>query len=245
MKSRSGPGSDRALFGPAQLPALTTAVCELSWLQSRGYSDRSSLKLVGDRHDLVSRQRTAVQRCSCPDAAVDDRRGRRLPVGALRGRRLAVDGFNAIILVETALAGAVVLVGRDGCCRDLASVHGSYRQARQTDRALELLGQTLTTLAPDRVDWCLDRPVSNSGRLGALMEQMAHQQGWPWSVELRNNPDRVLAEDGDAVVISSDAWVLDNCAAWSDLVGHTLRLQVPDAWLLDLGSAKPIAGEDT
>ena len=232
---RSGPKSDRIHFAPPGQPALVTAVAELSWLLSRGYNGRSALKLVGDRHDLVRRQRTAVLRCSAPERAVADRAGRRLEPGALAGERLAVDGFNAIILVESALAGGVVLLGRDGCCRDLASVHGSYRQADHTAQALELLGQAMADLGPASVDWCLDRPVSNSGRLAALMEQLADQRGWPWRVELRNNPDRALAADGDAVVVSSDAWVLDNCQRWSDVVGHMIRERVPDAWLVDLG----------
>ncbi len=237
---RSGPKTDREHFGPAGRPALVTAVDELSWLLSRGYNDRSALKLVGDRHDLVRRQRTAVVRCSAPDDDVADRARRRLDPAALRGQRLAVDGFNAIILVESALAGGVVLLGRDGCCRDLASVHGSYRQADHTARALELLGQAMADLGPTSVDWCLDRPVSNSGRLAATMELLAAERGWPWRVELRNNPDRVLAEDRDAVVVSSDAWVLDSCARWSDVVGHLVRARVPDAWLVDL--APPACG---
>ena len=234
MSNHLGPKNDHALFGPEQRPGLVTAVRELSWLLSRGYNDRSSLKLVGDRHDLIRRQRTAVLRCSCPDAAKIDRRARRLELDALRGRRLAVDGLNAIILVETALAGGVVLVGRDGCCRDLASVHGSYRQARHTAGALEALGQALAELGPRQVSWCLDRPVSNSGRLATLMNKLAGDRDWPWTVELRNNPDRVLAERPDDVVVaSSDAWVLDNCGPWCDVVGHAVR-RVADVWLLDL-----------
>lgn len=234
MGSRAPAETDPALFGPGQRPALVTAVEELSWLQSRGYNDRSSLKLVGDRHDLVRRQRRAVLSCCCGDAARERRRRRRLQAGALGGQRLAVDGFNAIILVETALAGGLVLLGRDGCCRDLASVHGSYRQVRHTVRALELLGRTLADLGPAHVGWCLDRPVSNSGQLASLISELAREHGWPWSVQLHNNPDRVLAE-GREVVVSSDAWVLDNCARWCDVVGQTVRRHLPDAWLLDLG----------
>lgn len=245
MKCSSGDESDRELFAPSRRPALVTAVQELSWLLSRGYNDRSCLKLVGDRHDLVRRQRRAVLSCSCPGASARGRRARRLASAAVRDRRLVVDGFNVIILVETALAGGLVLLGRDGCCRDLASVYGSYRQARYTVGALELIGQTLDDLGPAQVTWCLDRPVSNSGQLAALMGEMARERSWPWSVELRNNPDRVLAEAREDVVVTSDAWVLDNCATWCDVVGRTVRQHLPDAWLLDLGSATQIVGEET
>ena len=53
---------DLRLFGADALPALRTAAVELAWLLMRGYAHESSLKLVGDRHGLESRQRLAVSR---------------------------------------------------------------------------------------------------------------------------------------------------------------------------------------
>src|SRR4051794_18466345 len=60
---------DLVLFGAAALPALVEAVADLSWLWDRGYAELSSLKLVGDRHALTERQRMAVRRSSCAEAA--------------------------------------------------------------------------------------------------------------------------------------------------------------------------------
>ena len=72
-------------------------------------------------------------------------------------------------------------------------MHGSYRQVSETRPALELLGQTSTDLGAAECRWFLDRPVSNSGRLKALMEELAAARGWPWRVELVPDPDAVLA----------------------------------------------------
>jgi hypothetical protein len=74
------------------------------------------------------------------------------------------------------------------------------------------------------VRWYLDRPVANSGRLRALLLEIAERRGWPWTVELVTNPDAVLIEQA-GVVATSDAWILDHCAAdsrWFDLLGSLL-----------------------
>lgn len=73
----------------------------------------SSLKIVGDRHSLVDRQRMAVRRSSCTDRSLADRRARRADPESLRGLPLRIDGFNALLTVEAALGGGVVLIGRD------------------------------------------------------------------------------------------------------------------------------------
>ena len=83
----------------------------------------------------------------------------------LAGRRVDLDGFNVLTTVEAALSGGVVIVGRDGCYRDMASMHGSYRKVTETRPALMLIGEVLAELGTGECQWYLDQPVSNSGRL--------------------------------------------------------------------------------
>ena len=65
-RKHRGPHPDDArLFGPEAVPLLRYASEDLAWLLSKGYASPSSLKLVGDRYDLVARQRTAVARATC------------------------------------------------------------------------------------------------------------------------------------------------------------------------------------
>jgi len=225
---------DDNLFAPLHLPTLRRAVAELSWLLSRGYSARSALKLVGDRHALQLRQRTAVARCACSDEQRQLRRQRQLPTAALADEVLAVDGLNVLIIVESALSGGLLLRGRDGCFRDLASIHGTYRAVQETPSAAVLLGEVLCELGCREVRWYLDRPVSNSGRLKTLLGETAAAAGWPWRIELCYNPDRLLA-GGSAPVASSDGWIIERCERWVDLVGEVLARRVPERWALDLG----------
>ena len=149
---------------------------------------------------------------------------------------LSVDGFNCIVTVEAALAGAVVLLCRDGWHRDVASVHGSYRKVAQTEDAAVLLGESLERAGAGATTWLLDRPVSNSGRLRALLLDVAERRGWRWTVELPNDQDRLLKR-GEAVAATSDGGVLDEGPPCCDLAGASVRAGAPGAWLLDLRTA--------
>lgn len=231
--SRGPAPDDLQLFGERELPRMRTAMAELAWLLNRGYAESSALKLVGDRHELRARQRTAVLRCVCTDTQLEGRRARQLEPNAIAGRPLALDGFNVLIVIESALSGGVVLRGRDGFLRDMASVHGSYRRGEQTLAASVAIGEQLAKLAPSSVLWLLDRPVSNSGRLKTALDELAQARGWAWTIELDYAPDRRLAEFA-GVVASGDAWILDHAEHSVDLTAAVIGACCPSAWIIDL-----------
>lgn len=219
--------SDARLFDAAAVLRLREALFELSWLLSRGYTETAALKIVGDRHGLHKRQRMALRRSACSDAQLQLRVPKRSPDLAMQ--QVGVDGFNSIITFEAMLSGGPIFVGRDGVRRDIASVHGSYRRVEETDAAIDVIA---SLLHPARsVTWFLDRPISNSGSLAQRLRGRAEEQELPWTVEVVNSPDRELVAMTDAIVASSDSWILDHARRWMDLGslfgGESL-------WLLDL-----------
>jgi hypothetical protein len=233
-RHRGAHPEDARLFDDVWLAALRVATSELSWLLGRGYQAKSALKLVGDRHSLRERQRLAVARAACAEASCRRRRASRLDGAEVAGEDVVVDGFNLIITLEAALSGGVLVAGRDGCVRDLSSVHGSYRAVEETERAVVLAGESLAALAPASVLWLLDRPVSNSGRLAERVRAVAAERGWPWRVEVEFNPDREIVNSG-RVAVTSDSNVLDGVARWLDLGRLVVERHVPGAWVIDLG----------
>jgi len=241
-KHRGRHPDDDRLFAPRTHESLRMAVGECSWLLTRGYAEPSALKLVGDHHNLTSRQRMAVRRAACPDAALVERGRKRIGPDGLAGRALAIDGYNVLITIEAALSGGLVFIGRDGCYRDLASVHGTYRKVEETIPAVELIFACVTELAPAQVTLLLDRPVANSGRLRGLIEERVTAAGTEgdapvvWSIELADRPDAVLSEF-HGVVASSDSIILDRCHAWIDLAAHIIDDRLPKSSLIDLRSA--------
>jgi hypothetical protein len=236
MHHRGQHPGDEERFAPGVTARLRQAVFELSWLWSRGYADESTLKLVGDRHALDARQRLAVRRCACTDEALAARSARRAPRAAVRGAPLLIDAFNLVLSIEAALGGAVLLLGRDGCIRDMAGVHGSYRKVAETRPALEVLARTLASLGAGPCRWFLDKPVSNSGRLRALILATARLHGFDWEAELVPDPDAELQRDAAAaLVVSSDHVILDHCGGWFPLATEAVaQLPAAPVRLLDL-----------
>ena len=233
-RSHRGPDPhDPRAFDLDTRPALCAAVADLSWLLDRGYTPTAALKLVGDRWLLTERQRRAALRCACPDALLARRLCRRIEPEELAGQPVALDGFNVLTTIEAALGGAVVLLGRDGCLRDIAGVHGTYRKVEETVPAVQLVGDVLDELDAGACTWLLDSPVSNSGRLRACLIELASRQGWDWRVELVMNPDTALASTAD-VVASADSVILDRCARWLNLARLAVEARIPGAFLVDL-----------
>ena len=229
-RKHRGPGpQDADWFGADTQTGLVSAVADLSWLLSRGYAEASSLKLVGDRYRLVERQRVAVLRSSCSDAALASRQSRRIDHQSLEGRPLRIDGFNLILTLESALGGGVVLGGRDGCYRDLASVHGTYRRVEETQLALDLAARWLAEWGAGPCVWLLDAPVSNSGRLAAMIRAVKPT----WSAEVVPDPDKILIQPGE-LVVSADSAILDRCGEWVNLARGFIDAGVPAAFVVDL-----------
>jgi hypothetical protein len=224
---------DAALFAPELWPKLREASHDLWWLLDRGYSAKSSLALVGNRFALTQRQRLALARCSCRATERDRRRSHVVADVALRGEALWIDGYNLLITIEVALGGGVILIGRDGACRDLASQHGTYRTVEETTAALTLIGEHLAVAGVTSAHWLLDRPVSNSGRLKQILLTQAAERNWNWSIDLEFSPDAVLSRC-DAIVVSSDSAVLDRCARWTNLARTLIATAVPTAHVLEL-----------
>ena len=231
-KHRGPHPEDETLFSADQVPALRSAASHLSWLLSRGYALPSSLKLVGDRFLLKERQRTAVKRATCSDQQKIERARTQLRSDEIAGRSILVDGFNLTTTIEASLSGGVLLRCQDGCIRDMASMHGSYRKVTETEPALLLIGRQFAERSLTSVTWLLDQPVSNSGRLRKLIENLALEHEWPWTVELVPDPDVILRETSD-LIVTADSGILDECVQWWNAAESMLD-QTQPPWLIDL-----------
>ena len=252
--------ADAELFAPGQLDRLRAAVADFSMLLTKGYADKSALTLVGDRFSLTQRQRLAVMRNACSDQQLHSRLERRVPVGDLVGQPIAIDGYNLLITIEAAMSGGLIFKGRDGCFRDLASIHGTYRKVEETIPAINLIGQFLMQIrtAEVRVEgilpsdrgrdaldtaipqalWLLDSPVSNSGRLKTLFGQRALEHNWPWEIRLTISPDAELRKT-DEIVVSTDSAVLDACQRWTNLAAEIITRELPQTVVLDIAASPP------
>jgi hypothetical protein len=226
---------DAKLFAPSQIPALREAVADFSWLLGRGYASKSALQLVGNRFSLHERQRLAVMRCSCSETARHERAQTRVEIEDIARQTLHLDGYNILTIVESALAGGVVLQGWDAVFRDIASMHGTFRRVEETQPAIELIGEWLHRWGVEKVVWWLDSPVSNSGRLKTALLETAGQHGWIWEAHLVFDADAALKKlEGPGIVATADSVILDAGMPWVNLGREIIERAVPTAWVLDL-----------
>jgi hypothetical protein len=225
--------ADEKLFATEAISDLRSALADFSLLLTKGYAEKSALKLVCDKFSLTERQRLAVMRSACSDQQLASRSEHRIEAKNLAGQPVAVDGYNVLITVEAAMSSGVIFKGRDGCFRDLASIHGTYRKVTETIPALRMIGGFLKEIAAGKVQWLLDSPVSNSGRLKTLIGELAHQNNWDWEIELLLSPDAELKKT-DLIVASSDSVILDGCKIWTNLAAEIITQKLPLATVIDL-----------
>lgn len=223
---------DENTFDEASLRRLRAAVYDLSWLLSRGYAPKAALELAGNHYQLSARQRLAVAH------AAFDSSDRKTPLSlkALEGQELIIDGFNLLILIETALGGGIVIRCADGCYRDIESVYGSYRMTYETEDAIALIGETLAAQQPKSVLWLFDRPVSNSGRVSDFINKIAAENNWPFLAKAVERVDTLLVES-KRVAITSDSAILNKSAAWCNLAAYLIENRITDANIIDLRPA--------
>ncbi len=226
-KNRGKEGRDDQFFGTASaVQRIQEAVEDLSFLWEKDYGEKSSLELVGNRYRLSARQQKALRGMSAGISKCKAREAKRKSLDQLQGEELYIDGFNVLILLESLLSEAYIFQGKDGCYRDLSSVHGTYRKVNQTIPALEKMGTLLQKYELSKITWLLDKPVSNSGKLKKLLESIADENNYHWEVLLDFNPDKTLSECGQTVV-TSDAYILDECTSWCNLVAYFIPQNYP------------------
>lgn len=157
---------------------------------------------------------------------------KRLSSDELKSGCTNIDGFNLLITLEVALSGGTLIIGSDGCIRDLAGLRGTYKIIDKTDIALQLIGKFLIKHNCNRVIFYLDSPVSNSGKLKNKI--LEHSRVWNINTEVNlvNNAD-VILENLDRVV-STDAVIIDKCKSYFNLASEIIRDYIKDANIVDL-----------
>ncbi len=233
-RNRGKNTGDDALFGSEkQIDKLKMAVQDMQYLLSRGYAEKASSELAGNRYRLKTRQIQAFRGASASVEQIRNRKHKELQVAELKDKTIYLDGFNILILLESLLSGAYLFEGVDGCFRDLSGVHGTYKRVNQTQKALELVAFFFQKAEVQKLIWIFDKPVSNSGRIKQMVLDFAVENKMDWEADLQFNPDQFLAEHAE-ISVSSDAWILDHCKTWFNLIGYIIAEEKLDVNLVKM-----------
>jgi len=222
-KNRGKSAEDDGLFGAVkELEKLKLALEDMYYLLTREYAMKSALQVVARKYRLKTKQSIALHGMSCSKKDIELCHNKKYSATQLKDKDIYIDGFNQLILFESMLSGAYLFKGLDGVYRDTSSIYGNYRLVNQTEEALLLVGSIFKKLNVKNVVWVFDAPVSNSGKIKALCQNIAKENNFNWEVLLEFNPDKYLS-GVDEVVITSDAWVLDSCSNWFNLLEYYIE----------------------
>jgi hypothetical protein len=203
----------------------------LNDLLSKGYAINAALNLVGNHYRLNKRQQDALRRATASVQQINSIKANEIGESDVKGKTILIDGFNLIISLESALSGAYIFKCADSSFRDLSGVHGTYKRVKQTNNALMLIGEALNFLKPEKVVWILDKPVSNSGRLKTIIQEIALENNTSWEVILDNNPDTYIVNKSE-IAISADGWIIEQ-VNWFNLAGYIIENKITEAEIFD------------
>ena len=212
-------------FSPQALEIMRTASRHVCYLANEGYDLKQATTFVGNHYLLSERQRLAIMRSVATKSQTANRQKKQVPMTALSGREVWIDGFNTIITLEVLLSDSILFSCMDGTIRDLAALRGTYRLIPETEKAILMLFELLQEAEVSRVNILLDQPVSNSGRLKTCMAEIGEEYPFALDIQILREVDRDLYDK--ELVITSDSIILDHCISWVNLTRGCLdRLHV-------------------
>ena len=214
---------DERNFSLESIEKLRVASRHVLYLINEGYDLKQASTFVGNHFLLSERQRLAVMRSLATAEQLAMRKAKLLTAAEAAGRDVWIDGFNTVITLEVLKCDSILFSCMDGTVRDLASLRGTYRIIPETEDAVRLLFDSLEEMEIHSATVLLDQPVSNSGRLKALIAELAVEYPFDLDIQIQKDVDRELYEKEN--VISSDSIILDRCLSWINLAALCMERQ--------------------
>jgi hypothetical protein len=222
MSPMSHTGEPLTPFAAGQTDLLREAAKDFRYLLNRGYPRKKSLELVGDRYQLVYDQRHLLHRSVFSEADSNPRLGKIIALREVRGRNLAIDGYNVIITIEAGLSGRPLVFGDDGFIRDISGLSGNFKKTERTEEAIGLILAILKGTKPFQTFFLFDAPISMSGRLAEEVRSLMKKENLPGIAEATAVPEKTLI-GFQGVVATSDTAIIDRSSKVVDLAGHIIR----------------------
>ncbi len=209
---------DERNFSSSATETMRIASRHISYLINEGYDLKQAFTFVGNHFLLSERQRLAIMRSLATRKQLTNRKSKE----KITGSEVWIDGFNTIITLEVMLNDSLLFLGMDGTIRDLAAFRGTYRIIPETRRAVRLLLDVLTERSVQSDHILIDEPVSDSGRLKALIADAGEDYSITLDIQVQKDVDRELYEKEN--VITSDSIILDHCNSWMNVMVRCLDM---------------------
>lgn len=187
---------------------LMRAAGDYEWMLSRGYPQKSALKLVGDRFRLSRNLRQILYRGI---SSGEQAEARRKKLGSVRkGDVVLVDTYNVLFTVNNYLLGKPVFISNDGLLRDAGEMRGRITNKPVFKRGINLMLDVMKEWNGVKFILYLDEPVSYSGRLSIELSKDMVQMDIEGEAFTVNSPDHMLKNEDSDAICTSDSAIIDH-----------------------------------
>lgn len=187
---------------------LLRAAKEYLWMLSKGYPQKSSLKLVGDKFMLSRDMRQVLYRGI---SAGDQAAARRKMIGSVKQDDLVlIDTYNVLFTINNYLMGKPLFISNDGMLRDAGEMRGRILNKPVFRRAIGLLLDVLREWTGVTYVLYLDEPVSYSGRLSIELSKDMVQMDIDGEALTVKSPDHMLKHEHSDAICTSDSAIIDH-----------------------------------
>lgn len=182
------------------------ALADYFYLIDRGYPEKGSLKLVGDKYKLETTQRTVLYRGVCSSVKSFSREQK---LTHEIHEPLIVDGYNVIFTILNYRLGRFVFLSTDSVCRDAGSLFGKIRKEKLFGECAELLANAIKHMGQPRTIIYFDSPVSFSKQHRSLMDELLSVQNIDHEVNIVHSADGAIKEHISGTLATSDSVLID------------------------------------
>lgn len=190
---------------------FTQAAKDYLYLLEHKYSQKSILKLVGDRYALNAVERSVLYRGISSEAESLRRTAKLTASDRLKGSELHIDGYNVLITIGSYLNGNFVFISTDRLLRDASEIHGKAFRNELFNKAILLIFSYLQINTPKSINFYFDKPVSHSGALCERINILLDHYGMTGSATTLSSPDHFLKTIDTGLIATSDSSIIDRC----------------------------------
>ena len=195
---------------------LIEAGADFLYLLERGYSRKSALDLVTARWGLDRLERLALYRGVFDTLTSYNR----ILKFCKQPKKLAIDGFNVISTIYSAIVGDNLILATDGFIRDLSATIRKVKVTPLFITALVIVLNYVSRFEIMDLIVVFDAQVSRSGELVKLAREMAKAMGVSGTFITSGRTDSLLAAlSAEYTLATSDSLLIDRSKSVLDLGG--------------------------
>ncbi len=214
-------GSQSSAVRTSESENLQRAAQDFRYLLNRRYPRKAALDLVGNRYGLTSDERHLLHRGVFSGLDSQTRRKKRISIGEIPNKDLAIDGHNVLITIEAGLSGRPLVLADDGFVRDISGLSGSFKKTETTEKAIQFIISAIKQIKPRQTVFLLDAPISNSGKLAEEIRNRLKQENLSGDATAVKVPERILI-GFPGVIATSDTAIIDRSKKVLDLAAYIL-----------------------